>query len=47
MNNYNHKRRELELLQKITNITALILELFASGEITEDVKNKLLREVKK
>lgn len=47
MNNYNHKKNELELLQKIANITALILELYASGEISEEVKNKLLSEVKK
>lgn len=47
MNNYNHKRREIDLLQKIANITSLILELYASGKITEEVKNKLLSEVKR
>lgn len=47
MNNYNHKRNELDLLQKIANITSMILELYESGEISEEVKNKLLSEVKR
>lgn len=47
MNNYNHKKNELVLLQKITNIMCLILELYAKGEITEKAKEVLEREVKR
>lgn len=47
MNNYNHKKNELELLQKITNIIAFILELYSQGKITSDVKDALINEVKR
>lgn len=47
MNNYNHKKNELDLLQKIANITSLILELYSSGKISEEVKNILISEVKR
>lgn len=42
MNNYNHKKNELDLLQKITNITSMILTLYSEGKISEEVKNKLM-----
>lgn len=47
MNNYNHKKNELVLLQKITNIMCLILELYAKGEISKNAKEVLEREVKR
>ncbi|MBQ1551280.1 MAG: hypothetical protein IIZ67_04170 [Bacilli bacterium] len=47
MSKYNHVKNELELLQKITNLTSLILELYSEHKISEEVKNKLLAEVKK
>ena len=47
MNNYNHKKNELVLLQKITNIMCLILELYAKGEISLKAKEILEREVNK
>lgn len=47
MNNYNHKKNELVLLQKITNIMCLIMELYAKGEITEKAKNRLESEINK
>lgn len=45
MNKYNHVKNESRLLQKITNITALILDLHSKGLISEEVKNILLQEV--
>lgn len=45
MSKYNHVKNESRLLQKITNITALILELHSKGLISEEVKNILLQEV--
>lgn len=47
MNQYNHKRNELVLLQKITNIMCLILELYEKGEISKDAKEKLEREIQR
>lgn len=47
MNNYNHKKNELELLQKITDIVAFILELYLQGKITSEVKDALINEVKR
>lgn len=46
-NNYNHKKNELELLQKITDIVAFILELYSQGKITSEVKDALINEVKR
>lgn len=46
-NNYNHKKNESELLQKITNIVALVLELYSKGLISEEVKTKLLEVISK
>ena len=47
MSKYNHVKNESRLLQKITNITALILELHSKGLISEEVKNILLQEVQR
>lgn len=47
MSKYNHVKNESKLLQKITNITALILELHSKGLISEEVKNLLLQEVQR
>lgn len=44
-NKYNHAKREIELLQKITNITSLILTLYCEGKISEEVKNKLMEVI--
>lgn len=44
---YNHVKNEMILLQKITNITALILELYEKRLITKEVKDKLLEEVQR
>lgn len=46
-NNYNHKKNESELLQKITNIAAFVLELYSKGLISEDIKTKLLEVISK
>lgn len=46
-NNYNHKKNELELLQKITDIVSFILELYSQGKITSEVKDALINEVKR
>ena len=42
MNNYNHKKNEVELQQKIANITSMILTLYIEGKISEEVKNILI-----
>lgn len=47
MNNYNHKKNELELLQKITNIISLIIELYSQNKISKEVYNLLLKEVQR
>ena len=47
MSKYNHVKNESRLLQKITNITALILELHSKGLISEEIKNLLLQEVQR
>ncbi|MBQ1496204.1 MAG: hypothetical protein IIZ40_02485 [Bacilli bacterium] len=46
-NNYNHKKNESELLQKITNIAAFVLELYSKGLITDEIKTKLLEIISK
>ena len=47
MSKYNHVKNESRLLQKITNITAVILDLHSKGLISEEVKNLLLQEAQR
>ena len=47
MSKYNHKIYELDLLQKITNVINLVLELYNSGRISKEVKDKLIKELSK
>lgn len=43
MSKYNHIAKELELLQKISNLTALILELRADNKISDEVMNMIMK----
>lgn len=45
MSKYNHITNELELLQRIANITALILTLRENNKISEEVYNELMKVV--